>query len=476
MIVRNSPYGRYTAHILPRMMRCVIGVLLVTLLWLLVFSRAAHSGDEFDWRNCAGESLLVLLNQHPYAEAIIQKMDEFESLTGIKVSFLMLPEEDYFPRLERSFTARSGKPDVFMTGAYQVWEYAANGQLAELDSYITNPLKTRINYSYRDFYPGISGSFRWSGKAGQPTGEGTLWAVPIGFETNCLTYNREVLANYRLMPPKSLEEMTEVGAKLKEFGGEGTYGVTVRGANDWNSLHSGYMTAFVNYNAKDMEIENGRLVSRVNSPEAVKVTELWLKMIKEAGPPNWKDYTWYKASADLGARKAALMFDADILGYFVNVPGASSQSGRLALAPPPMPRDAGNAPIRANLWVWGLAMNSASERKDAAWLFIQFFTGREFQLYSVLQGRSINPPRRSVFEAPAFQAKMASMEDFSKTFSSLIEGTTIYFTPNPHFFEIARRWVATLHNIADGRYPSVQAGMDDLKKWMDERLADVKVE
>ncbi len=308
--------------------------------------------------------------------------------------------------------------------------------MVELDQYITNPMKTRTKYSYRDFFPGISGAFRWNGKAGHKTGEGALWAIPIGFEANCLTYNREVFTNLRLLPPTSLEEMTMLGSVLKNFEGDGTYGVAVRGANDWNSLHSGYMTAFVNYHAQDMVIENGKLVSKVNSPEAVKVTDLWLKMIAAAGPDDWRHYDWYRCSSDLGKRKAAAMFDADILGYFQNVPGASSQSGRLASALPLAPEGTKPEDIKSNLWVWGLAINADSDHQDAAWLFIQYFTGKEFQTYSVLEGKSINPPRRSVFETTAFQERIAAMEDFSPTFSTLINGTAIYFTPNPYFLKL----------------------------------------
>ena len=443
---------------------------------VLAFCAASTIAAEFDWRSHADESLLVLLNKHPYAEMIVDRIDEFEQLTGIRVAYLMVPEDLYFPRVEASFSAEAGRPDVFMTGPYQVWEYAPEGHMVELDAYITDSFKTSAAYFYHDFYPGISGAFRWSGKAGQKTGDGALWGVPIGFELNCLIYNHEVLAAQRLHPPRSIEEMTEVGAGLRAFGDDDVYGLAVRGANDWNTLHSGYMTAFVNYGGRDMDVEGGHLTSKVNSPEAVAMTDLWLGMIAKAGPPDWRGYDWYRCGEDIGSRKAAMMFDADIIGYFKNISGASQQSGRLAAAPPLAPSGIDPGHIRSNLWVWGLAMNADSENKDAAWYFIQYFTAREFQMYSVLEGKSINPPRRSVFESAAFQEKIASMEGFSRTFAGLIDNSAIFFTPTPYFFEIARRWVATLHDIADGKYASTQEGMDALKGWMDERLKDVLVE
>ncbi|MDR0362545.1 MAG: extracellular solute-binding protein [Planctomycetota bacterium] len=452
--------------------RFAVFALLLLFLSAARFARAAS--DLFDWRQCEGQTLLVLFNQHPYAEAIIRRIADFEDQTGVNVAYRMVPEERYFPQLAESVDAKAGKPDVFMTGPYQVWEYAPAGWIRELDPFLANPRKTRSNYTYRDFFPGIAGAFRWNGIAGHPTGDGSLWALPIGFEANCLTCNSEVLVNNRLRPPTTMMELIEIGRRLREFEGEGTFGIAVRGLADWNTLHSGYMTAFANYGAKDMEIENGRLVSRVNSPEAVAITDLWLRMLAEGGPRDWRYYDWYGCGTALGERRAAIMFDADIVGFFQNVPGASPQAGKLASAPPPTPLGAED--VKSNLWVWGLAMNANSNHPDAAWLFIQYFTSREFQLWSVIEGKSINPPRRSVFESLAFQNRISGMTGFADTFSRVIDGTAIQYTPNPHFFEISRKWAQTLHDIADGVYPNTQAGMDALKHWMDERLRDVPVE
>ena len=44
----------------------------------------------------------------------------------------------------------------------------------------------------------------------------------------------------------------------------------------------------------------------------------WVKMIQECGPKDWSTYTWYQVGTDLGAGASAMIFDADILGYFMN--------------------------------------------------------------------------------------------------------------------------------------------------------------
>ena len=453
-------------------------VYLAAFFMLIGFSSEVPAGDVFSWRQCSGQTLRIMLDKHPYSEGIRRKLDEFERLTGIKVAYIMLPEASYFQTLEKAFTSEgeAEKPDVFMTGVYQVWQYALRGQLLQLDGYIVNPTLTRQGYNINDFFPGISGAFRWNRKAGSKPGEGPLWAIPIGFESSALTYNREVLARHRLPVPTTLEELLITGRALNRFEGSGTYGVAARGVGEWNSVHSGYITAFVNYGAKDIEIENGRLVSKVNSPEAVAVTDMWVTMLKECGAADWEYYDWYRCLADIGDRKAALLFDSDILGYYANFPGSSSQSGKLGLSLPPAPEGTPQDKIKSNLWVWGLAINPDSQVKNAAWLFVQYFTSREFQSYSVLEWKSVNPPRRSVFEDPAFQNAVASMHGYAETFSVIIDNTAVQFTPTPYFFDISERWAAVIRDIANGMYSSTQEGMDTLKIWMDNKLANVSTE
>ncbi len=430
--------------------------------------------DAFSWRQCAGQNLKVMLSQHFYSDGIKRHFQQFEKLTGIRIAYVVYPEDVYFPRLNAAFDSPPHSPDVFMTGVYQIWKYAPEGRMMPLDHYLNSRIKTRAIYNIDDFYPSILGAFRWNRKFGHMLGRGELWAIPIGFEANAITYNREVLSRFRLTPPKSMEELVEMSAQLRRFEGENTYGVAVRGAGEWNSLHSGYVTALANYGGQDMAIENGKLVSKVNSPANVALTELWVKMLRNGSAPDWEYMNWYRCLEDVGSRKAAMMFDADILGYSANVAGSTPQAGRLAMSLPPHP--AGAESVKSNLWSWALAINAKTRVPDAAWIFLQYFTSREFQKYSVTEWKSLNPPRRSVFEDPDFQLRMREMDGYAETLSTIVDNTQIYFTPNPHFFDIAERWAAVIRDIANGMYGSTQEGLAALKVWMDNKLSDVEVE
>ncbi|WHH61121.1 sugar ABC transporter substrate-binding protein [Petroclostridium sp. X23] len=428
----------------------------------------------FSWEMAKGAKIKVLLNQHPYAEAVIKKIPDFEEKTGIKVEYSITPEENYFDKVTTSLNSRSGDPDIFMTGAYQVWEYAPAGYIQPLDEFINDSNLTASDYNFEDFYKGIVGALKWDLTPGHKTGSGSQWALPMGFEQYTLAYNKRIFAEKGLEAPKTIEELMDLCKKLNEFDGKGTYALALRGTRNWATIHPGYMTTFVNYGAKDFEVEEGKLVSKLNSKEAVEMTDTWVKLIKSGGSPSWSSYTWYQASADLGAGKAAMLFDADVVEYFQNPEGASKEAGNLAWVPAPLPE--GKNQVNSNLWTWALAMNKASKNKQAAWLFLQYFTGKDYQLWASVNANLVNPVRNSVFEDPSFAAIIEKADGYAQTFKKTIDGTTIQFTPQPHFFETTTEWAATLQDLVGGKYKSTQEAMDALKAKIDKIVEDVEVE
>src|SRR5690625_1339985 len=183
----------------------------------------AGSAEDFDWRNHEGEEIEVMFNQHPYAEAIIEKIPEFEELTGISVNHSVTPEENYFDKLTTALNAQNGNPDVFMTGAYQVWEYATSDYMQELDSFINDPAKTNPNYDVDDFIGSVINANRWDRVAGNPVGEGDLWTIPLGFEINYLHYNKRAFEQVGIdSPPETMEELLDIVEEFDEWDGRGT--------------------------------------------------------------------------------------------------------------------------------------------------------------------------------------------------------------------------------------------------------------
>ncbi|MBR5945155.1 MAG: sugar ABC transporter substrate-binding protein, partial [Lachnospiraceae bacterium] len=340
-----------------------------------------EGNGEFDWKKFDGEEITVLFSEHTYADAVEEKLGEFTEKTGIKVNYSSMPEGNYFEKLNVELSSHSGSIDVFMTGAYQSWEYATAGNLEPLENFIGTDL-TDPAWQYDDFIPAVIDALKWDLVPGHPVGSGSQWALPMGWEVNILTYNKRILEENGIEPPKTAEELLEAAKALKEFDGSGSYGLAVRGLPDWGTIHPAYMSMYSTWGGKDFEIEDGKLVSKVNSPEAVAMTEYWVDLVKNGSAPQWATYGWEMCGADLGAGKAAMMWDADRGGYTQNTPGSSNEAGNMAFGMVPYPESAGKteADMRSNLWVWSMAMNADSAKKEAAWYFMQYFTSPEYML------------------------------------------------------------------------------------------------
>ena len=52
---------------------------------------------KINWRQFEGQTLTIGLNKHPYTESLLPQIGEFEALTGIKVEYLILPENSTAP-------------------------------------------------------------------------------------------------------------------------------------------------------------------------------------------------------------------------------------------------------------------------------------------------------------------------------------------------------------------------------------------
>ena len=166
------------------------GLFALTVLLVSAFATAASA--DINWKAYEGTTLNVMFNEHTYAQAIIAKLADFEKLTGIKVIYSTTPETNYFDKLNTALSSRTGDPDIFMTGAYQTWEYAPAGYMEDLDPYIKDGSKTSAAYKYDDFIPGIINALRWDLVPGHAVGKGKLWALPMGWEINTLTYNKKI--------------------------------------------------------------------------------------------------------------------------------------------------------------------------------------------------------------------------------------------------------------------------------------------
>ena len=54
---------------------------------------------DFDWQQHKGTELHLLMNKHPYMDAMVADLDAFKELTGMEVTYDVFPEDVYFDKV-----------------------------------------------------------------------------------------------------------------------------------------------------------------------------------------------------------------------------------------------------------------------------------------------------------------------------------------------------------------------------------------
>jgi multiple sugar transport system substrate-binding protein len=429
---------------------------------------------RFDWQQAKGTTLNLLMVDHGYTATMLNYLPDFEKATGIHVVHTVVPEEQYFDKVSADLVSKTGGFDVFMVGAYHVWTYAPHGGMEPLETYINDPKLTSPDYNWEDVFPPLRKALQWDLTSGGGLGKGHQWAIPWGFEVNDLMYRHDRFEELGIQVPKTWPELAEAAKKLTgTIDGKKAYGIAQRGSKSWATIHPGYLTGFATYGASDFD---KNMKCTINSKPGVEFTDLWVKMVKESGPPSWPTQTWDGNESDMQAGVASMYLDANIMTAGMSSPDGPELWGKdgkslIYNAPPP----AGpNGAYKTNMWIWSLAMNAYSKNKLGAWLWMQYFTSPDYIKKATVEQWQDNPIRQSALSNPLYQKKMESYPTFLDTLAALVPNSGIYFTPESEYAFVGDQWAGALQDIYSGA-KMTQASLDDLCKTIDQHMKEVGI-
>jgi multiple sugar transport system substrate-binding protein len=433
---------------------------------------------KIDWRSIAkkapeeGVSLHVAMVKHPFTDSLLPLIPEFESLTGIKVLYDILPQDEYWPKIAIDLSSGAGFTDVFMTGPELDWAFIRPGWLEPLDKYIGNKdLTDSAWYNQPDFYPAAWDANRWDGKTlgHGGYGKGPVYAVPVTYEIMSLVYRKDLLEKAGIKAdaswPKTWQDILDA-AKLmtldkngKHYGEAGfdpknvvQYGYIGRGSKTWASMFGGYSNIFYSYGASDFD-EN--LKPTVNSERGVQATQLWSDLMSHTAPAGSTDLQWFQVKQAFASGTAAMSIDCDwFAAATYEKPEVSKVAGKLgyALTPP------GPDGLRVeDLWFWSLGMNSHSYHKDAAWLFIQWATSRQVMLHSTTDFENWNPPRQSVWNDPKVVAMSSKWANYRQVVEENHKYSKVPHAVNTQVAAVGDAWWGNIQDAILGKVTAKQA-------------------
>ncbi|MCB1518737.1 MAG: extracellular solute-binding protein [Hyphomicrobiaceae bacterium] len=367
-----------------------------------------------------------------YVDSIVRHADEFTAKTGVELDITIVPSDEYFSNQIDRYLKGPGAADIFMSGPVLLWQHVGAGLVAPLEDLFE---ASSAEFDHNDFFPSLIASNRWSGKFGDRLGLGSLWEIPVNYETYNLAYVPETLSRYNVPVPQTWEELFALSAKIQTASAGKIRGFAQRGIQVWHTMYTGYATQFWAYGAEDFD-ETGKCA--IGSAEGIAATSDFVAALRECGPSDWLNQRWYELALDFADKKYGFIVDSDHYVAFYEDPSKSSINGKTGYALPP----AGPTGRReSNMWTWSLVMNANAPDKSAAWQFIEWAAGKQFLLRSAFEG-NMNPTRRSIWDDASFKKVAADWGDYYPVARELIEGDArVLVTPSPRYLDLADRWV-----------------------------------
>jgi multiple sugar transport system substrate-binding protein len=291
----------------------------------------------------------------------------------------------YQPWLEASFGGENF-PDVFLLNYRNLGEFTSRGLIEPVGPY----LKQSSLLNEEDFYTGSLNAFRFQTLDGYE-----LAGLPQNASSLVVYYNKDVFDEFGVGDPNDNWTWEEFAASASALTADrdhdgliGTYGIAIDPSlSRFAAFIWGAGGDFVDDPETPSRLDLSGIAAQNGLRFVISLGETGLKV----APPEQKTFEETDLSRFMGGRAAMFVHTRRI------VPALRAQRDlRWDVAPLPI----GQTPANV-LHVDGFCMASMSNKKDAAWTFMEFANGPEGQAVLAATGRTV-PSLRSVAESDVF--------------------------------------------------------------------------
>jgi ABC-type glycerol-3-phosphate transport system substrate-binding protein len=333
-------------------------------------------------------------------------MPQFTAKTGIKVNFVELPVSSIDQTLQLQLKSKDTGLDVFSYGTEDLPNFVAAGDVAPLDSYISNSADTASSYDFSDVAPAIEASCQTGGKT---------YCVASHAGGALLYYNTAMFKAAGIASPP--QNPTQLLADAKALTTSSHAGFCVRGDVS-QALYDAFQmwNWFIPYNnsltGTYFDKSWNFLIGQ--EPGASAFGTFYRNILQNDAPKGISTYLVDNCLQDFQQGRVAMWQDDSGSIPLVLDPTQSKVANSVAFWE--LPCQAVNPDHCSLVQPFGVWMNNASLHKGAAWQLIQFLTSPATQKGAALAKDLLTPSRTSLLADPAVVAALPPTFDQALTY------------------------------------------------------------
>ena len=338
------------------------------------------------------ERIRLLSEDVPYFRDIERTISRFTGETGIEVDVSFRFLTDLWTHTERAYTEAPAPWDVVVTDEMILAIFVARDRVRPLDD-----LVARDRYDASDYIAASLDLARFGG---------SLYGIPYANMCNVLGYRRDLLERFDVGVPSSMEELVDaaqtVQSRLRAAGNDGTYGFLSRGrAGHGFNVWILASTFFPAWGATWFD-EQGR--PALDSEATTCALEAYVRLLRDAGPPESSLLLWTEAHDRFEAGEAAFFIDAATELTLMH-DGGGPHADAIGVAPVPYgPRGTRHSGLYGPMF----AIPAASRHVEAAWELVKFAASPAQIRSDALNGGNPEVARMSVVRSADYRARFSA--------------------------------------------------------------------
>lgn len=418
----------------------------------------------------AGTTVRLATESTPPSNAINSELKPFfEEATGIRVEIEVLPLEQVLQKLTLDVASGLGTYDLYYID--QSWMASFAGDVIDpREKYESSPDLAMPNYNMDDFLPALVDGISMY--------DGVMVGVPYDIPIFIQMYRRDIYEELGLEVANTMEQFLANAEAIQKAKGPEIYGTTGQMKSGHYSLECDW-TAWLWGHGGSIFNADGRFAG--NDEAGLVAMDYWNRL-KANMPEGVTTWTW-----DGEGQSVAQGIVGQVLSWGEFFPGwdnpeSSRVAGLMEAAVPPQASGGlrsvdqtgyGEIPGVGHQGGSSLAVSKYSKNVDAAWLFSQWATSYETQVFITTLGGGTGPTRASVYDDSRVKANADNQSGGTTRHLDVVRETIASHMGSepdlPEWTEISSDTIPVeLGRYFAGEYDSPKEVMDEIARKVDD--------